>query len=92
MGCPTMDQFHLKTGLRKDLFKHSVLAPDSLLPTLPAVRKCVSRTECPHGLTGYCARVTDEFANPKEALFSVEPMGSRESEKGGALVLLERAC
>lgn len=30
----------------------------SLLPSLPAVGKCVSRTKCPHGLTG-CSGPSD---------------------------------
>lgn len=82
-GSLSIVQLHLKTGLwSRD---RACLPP----PSPPAVGKCVSRTECPHGLTGYSARETDDSANTEEAASAAQPVGRRESGGGGASVLLE---
>lgn len=60
-------------------------------PSPLAERKCVSRTECPHGLTGYSNWLMDDSANTKEAVSCAKPVGKRSSEVGGVWVLLEWA-
>lgn len=79
-------QFHLKSGVRR---RDCAWLPP---PTPPAVGKCVSRTECPHGLTGYSSWATYESANSTEPWSGAPPIGKQNSEKGGNFVLLEWAC
>lgn len=54
-------------------------------PSPPAVGKCVSRTKCPHGLTGCSGRVTHDSANAEEAASGAQPVAERECERGGAV-------
>lgn len=84
-GSLSVFQFHLKTGERRAGIAHAGLPP----PFPPAVGKCVSRTKCPHGLTGYSARVTEDSANTEEAASAAQPVVKLDSEEGGVLVLLE---
>lgn len=54
------------------------------LPSLspPAVGKCVSRTDHPHGLTGRYTRATGGPANHSRAADAHQPMGALDQEEG----------
>lgn len=85
-GSRSVAQFHLKTSvLRAGVAPASFLPP----PSPPTVGKCVSRTECPHGLTGSGAGVTRRSANGEEAGRWPGQWESGSEGGGGVLVLLE---